>query len=109
MSGEMDPLIELMLDHAKELGLIKIVEEKPMPTDSKTEVTFYLNDGTTYKVITEIKEIQDFIEKYHYRKVVLCKDCIHHEDEEPRMVYCPKIMGSWVDEDFYCGAGEEKK
>ena len=39
-------------------------------------------------------------------EVVRCKDCKHHEDEEPRMAYCPNIVGSWVNEDFFCGYGE---
>lgn len=101
-------LIELILSHAGELGLIKIVEDR-MPTNDKTEVTFYLKSGTSYKVMTEIKELQDFVEKYQYRKAVLCKDCMRHEDEEPGMVYCPNIVGGWVDEDFYCRDGEKKK
>ena len=40
--------------------------------------------------------------------LVRCKDCKHHEDEEPRMVYCPNIVGSWVNEDFFCGYGKRK-
>ena len=41
-------------------------------------------------------------------EVVRCKDCCHHEDEEPGMVYCPHIVGSWVENDFFCGYGERK-
>lgn len=37
--------------------------------------------------------------------VVRCKDCIHHEDEIPGMVYCPHIVGSWVEDMFFCGNG----
>ena len=37
--------------------------------------------------------------------VVRCKDCIHHEYEIPGMVYCPHIVGSWVEDMFFCGNG----
>ena len=41
-----------------------------------------------------------------YVKVVRCKDCKWHEDEEPSMVWCPIIVGSWGSEDGYCWWGE---
>ena len=37
--------------------------------------------------------------------IVRCEECIHHEDEEPGMVYCPNIVGGWVDNNFYCADG----
>lgn len=40
--------------------------------------------------------------------LVRCKECKHHEDEEPGMVYCPKIVGSWVSENWYCADGERE-
>ena len=40
------------------------------------------------------------------KDIVLCRDCKHHEDEEPGMVYCPKIVGGWVSNYFYCGDAE---
>lgn len=42
-------------------------------------------------------------------ELVRCKDCKHHEDEEPGMVYCPNIVGGWVREDFYCADGERRE
>ena len=39
---------------------------------------------------------------------VRCKECKHHEDEELGMVYCPKIVGSWVGENWYCADGERE-
>ncbi|MBQ6035758.1 MAG: hypothetical protein IJL43_00465 [Lachnospiraceae bacterium] len=41
--------------------------------------------------------------------VVRCKDCEHHLDEEPGMVYCPDRVGGWVSEDFFCKDGTPKK
>lgn len=41
-------------------------------------------------------------------EVVRCKDCKWHEDEEPSMVWCPYVVGSWVGEEGYCSFGERK-
>lgn len=41
--------------------------------------------------------------------IVHCEDCRHHEDEELGMVWCPYIVGSWVENDFYCANGERGK
>lgn len=32
-----------------------------------------------------------------------CKDCKYHKEEIVGMVYCPNIVGGWVDNNFYCG------
>ena len=39
-------------------------------------------------------------------EVVRCKDCKWFEREQPGMVYCPNIVGSWVEDDFFCKWGE---
>lgn len=41
-------------------------------------------------------------------EVVRCKDCKHHEDESPGMVYCHNLVGGWVREDFFCADGERR-
>lgn len=41
-------------------------------------------------------------------QVVRCAECKHHEDEEPGIMYCRHIVGSWVTEDFYCAYGERR-
>ena len=41
-------------------------------------------------------------------EIVRCKECKHHEDENPGMVYCPIQVGGWVSEDFFCKWGERK-
>lgn len=40
--------------------------------------------------------------------VVRCKDCYRHEDEEPGMVWCPYVVGSWVPNNWYCADGKRK-
>lgn len=42
-------------------------------------------------------------------QVVRCKECKWHEDTQPKIVYCPNVVGGWVSEDFYCGAGERRE
>lgn len=41
--------------------------------------------------------------------VIRCKGCKHHEDAEPGMVYCPNIVGGWVEEEGYCYLAERKE
>ena len=38
-------------------------------------------------------------------KVVRCKDCKWHEHEEPNMVWCPYVVGSWIDDNGFCSCG----
>lgn len=40
--------------------------------------------------------------------VVRCEKCAYHEDEEPGMVYCPRILGGWVSNEFFCGEGKRR-
>ena len=41
-------------------------------------------------------------------EVVRCKDCRFHEDEQAGMVYCPEIVGGWVEDDWFCKGGERR-
>ncbi len=41
-------------------------------------------------------------------EVVRCKDCRFHEQEQPGMVYCPAIVGGWVEENWFCKGGERR-
>ena len=41
-------------------------------------------------------------------EVVRCKDCKFHTDEEPGMVYCPAVLGNWVNDDWFCKDGERE-
>ena len=42
-------------------------------------------------------------------EVVRYKNCKHHEDEENGMVYCPKVIGSWVSDNWFCADSEPKE
>lgn len=59
---------------------------------------------------TEIPEehLVEMRQKVTIRRLVRCGECKHHEDEEPGMVYCPKIVGSWVSENWFCADGERE-
>ena len=41
--------------------------------------------------------------------VVRCRECRWKEDEQPGMVYCPAVVGGWVDEDWFCKGGERRE
>ena len=41
-------------------------------------------------------------------RVVRCKDCKYHEQEQPGMVYCPAVVGGWVEDEWFCKGGERK-
>ena len=40
---------------------------------------------------------------------VYSKMLMYPTDEESGMVYCPGILGHWVNDDWYCGDGERKE
>ena len=40
--------------------------------------------------------------------VVRCKECKYHEQEQPGMVYCPAVVGGWVEDEWFCRGGERK-
>lgn len=63
-------------------------------------LTGRIDRATFYEQITDLNNVTP---------IVRCKDCKWHEDEEPKIVYCPNVIGGWVSEDFYCGAGERSK
>lgn len=55
---------------------------------------YYSEDGITIKLdATEL---------------VRCKDCRWREQEQPGMVYCPNVMGNWVEDDWFCADGERR-
>lgn len=59
--------------------------------------------GTDKSEIVVAQKREDIV------NVIRCKDCKHHKDEEPGMVYCPKIVGGWVEEKCYCSWAEPKE
>lgn len=40
--------------------------------------------------------------------VVRCGECAYHQDEEPGMVYCPRVLGGWVPTEFFCKEGKTR-
>lgn len=42
-------------------------------------------------------------------EVVRCKDCRFHENEEIGMVYCPAVVGGWVEDNWFCKGGEREE
>lgn len=59
--------------------------------------------------LVDVVEFLDDMPTVDAVPVVRCKDCIHHTDEEPGMVYCPAVIGGWVSNDFFCGDGEREE
>ena len=59
--------------------------------------------------LVDVVEFLEDMPKVDAVPVVRCKDCIHHTDEEPGMVYCPAVIGGWVSNDFFCGDGEREE
>ena len=43
------------------------------------------------------------------QELVRCKDCKYHEDEVPGMVWCPHIIGNWVNDNWFCAEGERSE
>ena len=41
-------------------------------------------------------------------EIIKCRECTHHKDELPGMVYCPIIVGGWVGEDCFCWNAERR-
>lgn len=49
------------------------------------------------------------LKKEIVQELVRCKDCRWHEQEQPGMVYCPDVVGSWVEDDWFCAGGERRE
>ena len=42
-------------------------------------------------------------------EVVRCRECKYHEEEGIDMVYCPNMIGGWVENEWFCANGERKE
>ena len=49
-------------------------------------------------------------------EVIRCRECkyheeegIEHEEEGLEMVYCPKMNGGWVENEWFCANGKRKE
>lgn len=56
--------------------------------------------------IVEIKDGLPHLQRM--TELVRCKDCRWREQEQPGMVYCPNVMGNWVEDDWFCADGERR-
>ena len=59
-----------------------------------------------YKIVEDMDGVDCYIKT---GQIVRCKDCVHKEREQPGMVFCPMMVGSWIDEDHFCGWGERRE
>lgn len=61
--------------------------------------------------LISLREVRETISNFPAADVVpavRCEECAYHEDEEPGMVYCPRILGGWVPNEFFCGDGKRR-
>ena len=42
-------------------------------------------------------------------EVVRCWECQYHEEEGIEMVYCPNMIGGWVENEWFCANGKRKE
>lgn len=68
--------------------------------DELTEMTGVLSAGFFQEI--ENAPTEDVV------KVVRCKDCRFHENEQIGMVYCPAVVGGWVEDNWFCKGGERR-
>ena len=41
-------------------------------------------------------------------EVVRCRECKYHEEEGIELVYCPHMIGGWVENEWFCANGKRK-
>ena len=61
--------------------------------------------------LISLREARETISNFPAADVVpavRCAECAYHEDEEPGMVYCPRILDGWVLNEFFCGEGKRR-
>ena len=42
-------------------------------------------------------------------EVVRCRECKYHKEEGIGMVYCPNMIGGWVENEWFCANGKRKE
>ena len=78
--------------------------------DAKTRCDYvdYALAETAVSIFCEAKLTLDKQPTVDAVPVVRCKDCRYQEHEQPGMVYCPAVVGGWVDNDWFCAGGERR-
>ena len=64
-------------------------------------------DGVLYVPYGEVKMFLKSLPSAQ-PEIIRCKDCRFHENEQPGMVYCPAVVGGWVENDWFCKGGERR-
>lgn len=64
--------------------------------------------GCAARMFDRVKKRLEAMPAADVKPVVRCEECAYHEDEEPGMVYCPRILGGWVPNEFFCGEGKRR-
>ena len=64
--------------------------------------------GCAARMFDRVKKRLEAMPAADVEPVVRCEECAYHEDEEPGMVYCPRILGGWVPNEFFCGEGKRR-
>jgi len=65
-------------------------------------------ENSTYRAKNKFIELINEQDPADVVEVVRCEDCKYHENEMPGMVYCPAVVGGWVDADWFCKGGERR-
>ena len=51
---------------------------------------------------------QRLISHMEINKTTGCWECKYHEEEGIEMVYCPNMIGGWVENEWFCANGKRK-
>ena len=62
-----------------------------------------------YLIKDDALHIIDSIPAADVVEVVRCRECKYHEEEGIEMVYCPNMIGGWVENEWFCANGERKE
>lgn len=84
----------------------RYIDAEKLEKDGWSASRTYRQDATT--TVYETKKMTDF-PTADVVEVVRCKDCKYHEYEQIGMVYCPAVVGGWVENDWYCKGGERRE
>ena len=93
-----------------DLKQVAVEELKDYIVDPTKAISEYEDDVFNYNsgLKTAIQVIEELLTA-DVVEVVRCKDCKHHQDEVPGMVWCPHVVGNWVNDNWFCADGERKE
>ena len=93
------------------------VREKQSSDKRLIDANAFLKDILTAGIGKTIIEYSESDIGYMIRKrptvdaveVTRCRDCKYHEEEGIEMVYCPNMIGGWVENEWFCANGKRKE